>query len=170
MNTVVLIGLPASGKSTVGRALAEILNYVHIDLDIDVERKYAARQNEHKNCRQIVQQHGELYFRGLEYSCLKDLQTGQTILSVGGGTATHGPSRPVLREKGPLVYLHACRELLRERLEASWPASFSKNNWSELYQKRHALYADIADFQVKTDGLGIAEIVDEIRGILAHGK
>ena len=79
---IVLIGYMASGKSTIGRILADKLNYSFIDLDDYIEEK------EQTSVSEIFKSKGEIYFRKLETTSLQALLNNKDnlVLSLGGGT------------------------------------------------------------------------------------
>ena len=67
MKNIILIGMPASGKTTVGKLLAKKINYEHYDADRYLEK------NEEKRISEIFSEKGEEYFRNLEEKYLKEL-------------------------------------------------------------------------------------------------
>ena len=79
---LILIGYMASGKSTIGNYLAKVLNYSFIDLDNYIEKK------ENLSVKEIFSQKGEIYFRKLENTALKEIVNNNEnyVLSLGGGT------------------------------------------------------------------------------------
>ena len=112
---VVLIGYMASGKSTIGKMLAEKLNYNFIDLDDYIEA------SESKSVSQIFETKGEIYFRKQETYYLKELLKSKNniVLSFGGGTPCFGDNMDaVLNSKNTTsVYLRTSIGALVERLK-----------------------------------------------------
>ena len=112
---VVLIGYMASGKSTIGKMLAEKLNYNFIDLDDYIEA------SESKSVSQIFETKGEIYFRKQETYYLKELLKSKNniVLSLGGGTPCFGDNMDaVLNSKNTTsVYLRTSIGALVERLK-----------------------------------------------------
>jgi len=77
---IILVGLPGSGKSSVGRAVAAKLGRTFLDLDHEIERR------EGRSISEIFGENGEAYFRAKELSLTKELQqVGHMILAPGGG-------------------------------------------------------------------------------------
>ncbi|AUP77892.1 shikimate kinase [Flavivirga eckloniae] len=112
---VVLIGYMASGKSTLGRILANKLNYDFIDLDDYIEEK------EQLLVSDIFKSKGELYFRKTETLYLKELLDSKTnlVLSLGGGTPCYGNNMDILKQAthAKSIYLKASIPTLVARLK-----------------------------------------------------
>jgi len=112
---VVLIGYMASGKSTLGKILADRLNFKFIDLDDFIESKERCSIND------IFKQKGEIYFRKIETNYLKELleTDNKLILSLGGGTPCYGNNLELIQNSQGTksIYLKASIPVLIERLE-----------------------------------------------------
>ena len=110
---VFLIGYMASGKSTLGKALAKALALPFIDLDVEIERTTNTTISE------IITAKGELHFRKVESAMLKDLleqhETG--VFALGGGTPVFYNHMDVLNAKGETIFLDVPVGELAKRLE-----------------------------------------------------
>jgi shikimate kinase len=112
---LILVGLPGSGKSTVGRRVARKLGRPFVDFDAEIERR------EGKSVAQIFAQVGEPGFRALELALTKELaQTSGMILAPGGGWTTIPGAAALLRPPARMIYLRvraevALRRILRAR-------------------------------------------------------
>ena len=110
---VFLIGYMASGKSTLGKALAEALVLPFIDLDVEIERTAGTAISE------IITAKGELHFRKLESAVLKDLlqehETG--VFALGGGTPVFYNHMDLLNAEGETIFLDVPVGELAKRLE-----------------------------------------------------
>ncbi len=97
---LVLVGLPGSGKSTVGPLLAEALGAPFIDLDEEIERR------EGLTVREIFEKHGEVAFRALERTLTQEL-TGEpaTVVSAGGGWMADEANVALLRPPARIIHL-----------------------------------------------------------------
>ena len=109
---VVLTGFMGSGKTTVGRALAELLGWDFIDLDEVIERR------ERDTIRKIFANRGEPEFRQVEHAALRELVaqcTTPTVIALGGGTFVHERNRAILAEsQARTVFLQvAVEEMIR---------------------------------------------------------
>ena len=109
---IVLIGMPASGKSTIGKKLAEKLpNYTLIDTDSVIERTNGMKISD------IFQKFSEDYFRKLEYDTIKLVCCGKNkIISIGGGAFENPDSRNTLLNFGKVFYLKSDIDVLYYRV------------------------------------------------------
>lgn len=92
---IILLGYMASGKSTVGRLLAKIIGYKFIDLDNYIEKK------EDKTISDIFNEKGEIYFRKVENTYLKELliMDEKTVISLGGGTPCYANNMDLIKSQ-----------------------------------------------------------------------
>ena len=127
-----LIGLPGSGKSTIGRELAHELKYKFIDTDKLIEGKYG-------NISNIFKEHGEAYFRDVESEILKSLMClDNVVISCGGGIVEREINKSYMN--GIVVYLDASLKEINNRLA---------NAVMDLYKRRHQKYDSFKTFRVK---------------------
>lgn len=110
---VFLIGYMASGKSTLGKALAKALALPFIELDVEIERTAGASITE------IIDTKGELHFRKVESAVLKDLleQHESGVFALGGGTPVFYNHMDLLNAEGETIFLDVPVGELAERLE-----------------------------------------------------
>ncbi|WP_166965466.1 shikimate kinase [Yeosuana marina] len=112
---VILIGYMASGKSTIGKILAEKLHYDFIDLDSYIE------SNEGISVQNIFKNKGEIYFRKLETLFLNEIidTKNNVILSLGGGTPCYGKNMSIIQNASHVksFYLKASISFLVNRLK-----------------------------------------------------
>lgn len=166
-----LLGLRASGKSTLGAALARRLGWDFLDLDDEV-----ARRLEQPNAARVIEMYGIEAFRQAEKATLDlVLSEPKRVLALGGGTPTaDGAADAISAHAGPAVYLRATPETLADRLRqtdlATRPSLTGKGvveEVGEMFRKRDALYLKIASHTVTTDALEtIEEMVDAIQAAL----
>lgn len=108
-----LVGARGSGKSTVGRLLAEALGRSFADADAELERVVG------KTIPEVFAQHGEPAFRALEAEVVAALlERENLVLATGGGAVLLEPTRAKLAAAGPVVYLHADAATLHARTAA----------------------------------------------------
>jgi shikimate kinase len=111
MNTYILIGFMGSGKSTLGRMLAEKLMIDFLDTDDMIEK------NEKKSINEIFESKGEDVFRALETELVQNLSVRRDyVLSVGGGLPAIEGMMQKLNEMGTTIYLKVSNEELVRRL------------------------------------------------------
>lgn len=161
---VILVGMPASGKTTIGNKLAEILpNYILCDTDSIIEKTSGLKIVE------IFSKYSEDYFRKLEYDTIKLVCTGKNkIISVGGGAFENPDNRATLLNFGKVFYLKSDLDVLYYRIaEDSSRPLLQKDNprqvLEHLLKKREENYQK-AHFIIDTSVLNETEIVKKILG------
>jgi shikimate kinase len=146
-----LVGMPGSGKSTLGRLLAKRLGKAFYDADSELERRLGV------SIPVIFELEGEPGFRDREQEIIAEfVQHTHTIFATGGGAVLRQLNRDCLKQNGSVLYLHATPETLWERTRRSKhrpllqaPDPFER--LKELYAFRDALYRETADFVVESD-------------------
>lgn len=112
---IFLTGFMGSGKTTLGKDLASLLNYRFIDVDAFIE------QQEKQTISSIFETKGEAYFRNIESECLGHLiiETESTVVALGGGTICFNDNLEAVKKRGLLVYLDVPSAELSKRLANS---------------------------------------------------
>ncbi|MEI6556222.1 MAG: shikimate kinase [Paludibacter sp.] len=114
MNRIFLIGYMGSGKTTIGKLLAERLNYTFIDMDTHIE------ENQFKSVSHIFEELGEEKFRLLEQQCLHEVSGFENVvIATGGGAPCFFDNMDYMKQHGLTVYLKLSAEQLAMRLESS---------------------------------------------------
>jgi len=151
---VYLVGMPGSGKSSVGPELARRLGVPFVELDAEIERAAG------KPVTQIFEQEGEARFRELEAAALVET-AGQdpAVVSCGGGVVLEPANRVTLRATGEIVFLSVPLEILQARVRpaAERPLIREEGDLERLFEQREALYREFAAHVV--DGSGSVEEV-----------
>lgn len=160
--SIFLVGLPGSGKSTVGRQLARRLGLPFFDSDQVIE------QNIGSSIRAYFESEGEAAFRVLEAQAIDELTRGpRAVVATGGGAVLRPENRQHLRERGQVIYLRSTPEDLFRRLrndrhrpllQVDDPLATLK----ELHAKRHPHYTQTAHFVVDTGRPSVATLVNMI--------
>ena len=166
MGNVILIGFMGSGKTTVGLKLSYYLRRPVIDTDKEIERE------EKRTVSEIFAADGEEYFRDKETECLRKLlkETGDRIISVGGGLPLREQNRELLHRLGKVFYLRAGAETIYERLKYDTTRPLlqgddPKGRIRTLLDARDAAYRAAADVIVDVDNKEFDRIIDEIGSI-----
>jgi shikimate kinase len=153
---IVLIGMPASGKSTIGKLLAKKMNYEYYDADRYLERK------EDVKISTLFSEKGEEYFRNLETKYLKELsQKNGIIISTGGGAVKREKNMQILGEKGIIVFLNRKIEDIAKENHEARPLLQNIDNIYKLYDERIELYNRYSDIIVENNGT-LKEVTDRI--------
>lgn len=156
------MGLPGSGKSTIGRQLARRLNLRFFDTDLIIEQRTGY------SIREFFEREGEQPFRDLEQGVIDELtQNSNSVLSTGGGVVLRQSNRDNLRQRCQVVYLHSAPEAVFRRLrhdqnrpllQVADPLARLK----ELYDLRDSLYREAAHFVVETGRPSVPTLVNMI--------
>ena len=153
---IVLIGMPASGKSTIGKLLAKKMNYEYYDVDRYLERK------ENVKISTLFSEKGEEYFRNLETKYLKELsQKNGIIISTGGGAVKREKNMRILGKKGIIVFLNRKIEDIAKENHEARPLLQNIDNIYKLYDERIELYNRYSDIIVENDRT-LKEVTDRI--------
>ena len=156
---VYLVGMPGSGKSTVGPELARLLGVPFVELDAQVEAETGLP------VREIFAREGEARFRELEAAALQSAGTQDpSVVSCGGGVVLEPANRVTLRATGEIVFLSVPLEVLHERVEPApdRPLIRQRADLERLFREREPLYREFAAHVV--DGTGTPdEVAERIR-------
>lgn len=162
MSIVSLIGMPGSGKSTVGRLLARRLDLSFLDSDNVIEDEVGCP------IREFFAREGEERFRDVEQRTLAALcMRGPLVLATGGGSVLRSANRDALRNAGPVIYLHSPpnevyrrvrHDTRRPLLQVADPLA----RLHELYEERDPLYRATAHFVIETGRPTVAALVNRV--------
>ena len=168
--SVVLIGFMGAGKTSLGKAVAKLLQVPFLDTDCLIE------QSEGLTINEIFAQKGEAYFRSLETQTVQKLgdRDGRFVLSVGGGLPLRKINQPLLHRAGCVVYLKAGVLTLKERLAKDTTRPLLRQGEGTLEEKitrilaqREPVYLEAADVVVVNEGKRFQETVREIARIVS---
>jgi shikimate kinase len=146
---VYLVGMPGSGKSTVGPELARRLDVPFVELDAEIERAAGT------GVREIFEGEGEARFRELEAGALTEAATRDpSVVSCGGGVVLEPANRITLRATGEVVFLWVPLEVLRARVAPAEdrPLIRAEGDLERLYTEREPLYREFAAHVVDASG------------------
>ncbi|HEY7477294.1 MAG TPA: shikimate kinase [Actinomycetota bacterium] len=155
---VYLVGMPGSGKSTVGRELAGRYGVPFVDIDEEVEREAGASVSE------IFAREGESAFRAMEAQALLKASTHDpSVVACGGGIVLEPANRIALRNTGICVFLDVPLALLHERVRpaADRPLVRHEGDLDRLFVEREPLYREFAGHVVDASG-DPGEVADAI--------
>lgn len=170
VNKIYLAGFMASGKSTIGPILANVLGWDYYDLDKEIENKEA------RKIVDIFEENGEEYFRSVESTTLRDLSSKKdVVISLGGGAMTRENNIEVMKSTGKIVFLDTSPEEVYSRLKHKTDRPLVKDlvlsNGSKeefiarivkLLNEREPYYSR-ADIKINTDTADVGRTVDLIK-------
>lgn len=160
MSNIILIGMPASGKSTAGVLLAKAVGYGFIDTDLLI-------QNEQKALLcDIIAREGAEKFIAIEEGINAELWAERCVIATGGSVVYGERAMRHLKELGTVVYLQLGEKTLEKRLKNIFRRGVVMRRAGEtvadLYAERVPLYEKYADVTVNCEGMGVEETVRAI--------
>lgn len=160
--SIFLVGPMGSGKSTVGRILAEKLHYQFLDSDHVIEERTGT------TIPTIFDIEGEAGFRDREQAVIEELtQLPETVLATGGGAVLRPENRRVLGARGFVVYLKSPVHALvqRTRMDRNRPLLQTDDPEAvlrKIVEEREPLYLEVADMVVETEYASVHRVVKQI--------
>jgi len=164
---LVIIGYRCTGKTTIGRILAEKLGWELLDTDTLVQQRAG------KSIKEIVADGGWPAFRTLEAAVVREVCLGgeRRIISFGGGTILPEANLAAAQQCGKIILLRAAAETIWQRMQSDHktagerPSLTDKDGFAEvvhLLEERRKPYEAAADFAISTDRMGPDEIAGRI--------
>ena len=159
MKNIILIGMPASGKSTVGVVVAKRLGYEFVDTDLLIQKQ------ENRLLKEIIAEEGNEGFLRIENQVNRDLQVEKAVVSPGGSVVYCEEAMQHFKEIGTVVYLKVSFEEINSRI------SNAKNRGvvlkdgqtlKDLYDERVQLFEKYADLTVNESGLDLEDTIDKV--------
>ncbi|MAV82768.1 MAG: shikimate kinase [Pelagibacteraceae bacterium] len=160
---ICLIGMPGSGKTTIGRDLAKLIGYKFLDMDETIKKET------HSTISEIFKKKGEKYFRNLEREIFKNVLAlkDKLVISTGGGIILNNANE---LNKTYNIYLKCNYDTLYKRLLRSRDRPLIKDNLKEnlkkLLNERKNKYSNIADIIIDANSLkrdNLNSILKEIK-------
>ena len=166
MSNITLIGMPASGKSTVGVILAKLLGYGFIDTDILIQNRTGRRLSE------IIAERGTDGFLAIEEAVCASIKAERCIIATGGSVVYSKAAMKHLKDLGCVIYLEVGYETLLDRLQDLQSRGVvlrPEQTLAELYTERVALYEKYADLIVPERNHTMEETVRDVYRKVAQG-
>ena len=167
MSRLVLIGAPGSGKSTVGKALANHLNLPFVDTDALIEEKTG------KKITDIFVVDGEDVFRALEFETLKEvLDFKDAVISLGGGAPIAPAAQEVIRNSDSIViFLDVSLATAAPRVGFNRDRPLLLGNpraqWQALSDQRRPIFEDLATHAIKVDDMTVETIIATVEKLIS---
>lgn len=159
MKNIIFIGMPASGKSTIGVVVAKHLGYDFIDSDLLIQKQ------EKRLLKDIIADVGNEGFLAIENQVNCDIKAERAVISPGGSIVYCQEAMEHFKEIGTIIYLKVSFETINERI------SNAKNRGvvlkegqtlKDLYDERTCLFEKYADCVISEDGLSLEETIDKV--------
>lgn len=159
--SVILIGMPGTGKSTVGPLLADKLGLMFVDTDAIIERSDGRR------LRDIVAQDGCEGFLDIQQKVIKSRKLAGCVIATGGSVVKSEALMGYLGRLGRIIYLKADAGILEQRLAPGRKlARAGGQSFREVFAERGPLYEKYAEFIIDCSGKNPEEIASEAAGAL----
>ena len=162
-DNITLIGMPASGKSTVGVLLAKRLGYSFVDVDIVIQER------EHRLLKEIIAEEGLAGFIDVENRVNASLDVRRSVIAPGGSVIYGKEAMEHLKEIGTVVYLKLSYEEVESRLGNLTDRGVALKDGMtlcDLYNERVPLYEKYADITIDETGLDAGQTVDKLRQMM----
>ncbi len=156
---VILIGMPGSGKTTIGTELSEKIGYGYVDSDSVI----VAREG--KRLHEIIAEKGTEGFLDIEAKVNSELCADRCVIATGGSVIYRSYAMERLKTLGKIVYLKLSYETIESRLgdlKARGVALKEGFTLKDLYEERTPLYEKYADIVVELDGKTVMGSVDAV--------
>ena len=167
MKHIVLIGFMGSGKSTMGKLVANKLGYPFVDTDYYIEKK------EGRTISAIFTDDGEEYFRSLETEVLKELLESEEkkVLALGGGTPLREENRALLKDAGYVIFLKVTSKEAYERLKDDTERPLlqvpnPQEKIKELLDFRNPIYESAADYVLLEENKTLDDVFYELSEVV----
>ena len=159
MENIVLIGMPAAGKSTIGVLLAKTLLLSFTDTDLLIQEKYK------KSLCDIIKENGTKAFLEIEESVIAKADFKDSVIATGGSAVYGNAAMEKLKKNGKMVYLHLSVEEIKKRIGDIKSRGVVLTNGTtveDIFRDREPLYEKYADLKIDCTGLSVEECVEKI--------
>ncbi len=176
---IILCGLQMSGKTTIGKMLANELKRPFIDIDHLIRNTYTKMTGMTLSCQEICLQNGEAFFRQLEKQQVASLKSHQnSVISLGGGSLCDSDNAALLRSLGYIFYLKTPLSIIWQRLlqNQHLPSYLDphdpEKSFYAIAQNRLTIYEENAHDSIETHHLNTQEIITILLNhrIITHGQ
>ena len=159
MKNIIFIGMPASGKSTVGGVVAKRLGYDFIDTDLLIQKQ------ENRLLKEIIADVGNEGFLAIENQVNREVEAEHAVISPGGSVIYCKEAMEHFKEIGTVVYLQVSFETIDARISCAKNRGVvlkEGQTLHDLYEERTKLFEKYADYVVSEEGLSLEDTIDKV--------
>ncbi len=159
MKNIILIGMPAVGKSTVGVVVAKRLGYEFIDTDLLIQKQ------EKRLLKEIIAEEGNEGFLAIENQVNRDLNVDQAVISPGGSVIYCEEAMQHFKEIGTIVYLQASYEEIQRRITNAKNRGVvlkEGQTLKDLYDERVQLFEKYADYTISESDSTLEGTIEKV--------
>lgn len=163
MENIIFIGMPASGKSTVGVVVAKRVGFEFIDADLLIQKQ------ENRLLKEIIEDEGIEGFIAIENRVNRDLNPHNAVIAPGGSVVYCQEAMEHYKEIGTIVYLQVTFETINSRIQSAKNRGVvlkENQTLKDLYEERRVLFEQYADITVSEEGLTLEETIEKVLEIL----
>jgi shikimate kinase len=164
-SNIVLVGMPGSGKSTVGVILAKMTSRGFIDTDVIIQTSQC------RSLQDIVDREGHMALRQIEEDALLSLRCFNQVIATGGSAVYSNAAMEYLRSQGVIIFLDVNLAVLESRIHSFHTRGLAKRegqSLADLFEERVNLYRTYADITIECGDLNQEEVSSKI--IMACGS
>ena len=165
MKNIVLIGMPASGKSTVGVVVAKRLGFEFIDTDLLIQKR------ENKLLWEIIEERGLDEFCRIENEVNKELLVDRAVIAPGGSVVYCEEAMEHFKKIATIIYLQVPFEDVKKRLRNIKQRGVSireGQTLEDLYHERAALFEKYADITISEENCLLEETIEKVLDVLEN--
>lgn len=164
MKNIILIGMPAVGKSTVGVVIAKRLGYDFIDTDLLIQKQ------EKRLLKDIIAQEGHERFLEIENQVNRDLNAENAVIAPGGSVVYCEEAMQHYKAMGTIIYLHAPYEEIQRRIgdaKSRGVVLGNQKTLKDIYEERCILFEKYADHTISEEGIGLDDTIEKVLELIS---